>query len=77
MKPDYADDPNGYSACEQDIRGSTKMRQLSPEEIEKMRVVCRLGREVLEEGLKAIRVGNTTDEVDRVVHEACMGAPTN
>ena len=31
-----------------------------------------MGREVLNEGGKALRVGVTTDEIDRVIHEACM-----
>lgn len=55
------------------IRGSTKIQTLNEEEIEKMRVVCRIGREVLEEGAKAVAVGVTTDELDRIVHEACIG----
>lgn len=37
-----------------------------------MRVSCKLGREVLDEAAKAIAVGVTTDEIDRVVHEACI-----
>lgn len=37
-----------------------------------MKVSTRLGREVLDEAAKAIAVGVTTDEVDRVVHEACI-----
>ena len=45
------------------------MRVLSPEEIDKMRVACKLGREVLDEAAKAIAVGVTTDELDRIVHE--------
>ena len=56
-----------------DIRGSTKIKTLNDEEIEKMRVVCRLGREVLEEGAKAVQIGVTTDEIDRIIHEACIG----
>ena len=31
-----------------------------------------LGREVLDEAAAAIGVGVTTDEIDRVIHEACM-----
>jgi methionine aminopeptidase len=31
-----------------------------------------LGREVLDEAFKAIAVGVTTDEIDRIVHEACV-----
>uniref|UniRef100_A0AC34GGW8 Peptidase M24 domain-containing protein n=1 Tax=Panagrolaimus sp. ES5 TaxID=591445 RepID=A0AC34GGW8_9BILA len=37
-----------------------------------MRVSGRLGREVLNEAAKAIAPGITTDEIDRVVHEACI-----
>lgn len=55
------------------IRGSTKIQTLNEDEIEKMRVVCRIGREVLEEGAKAVAIGVTTDEIDRIVHEACIG----
>lgn len=54
------------------IRGSSTIRTLDEEEIEKMRVVCRIGREVLEEGAKAVAIGATTDEIDRIVHEACV-----
>lgn len=31
-----------------------------------------LGREVLEEAANVIEVGVTTDEIDRIVHEACI-----
>jgi methionyl aminopeptidase len=70
--PDYATHPRGYAESEMSLRGSTKIKVLTSEEIEKMRVVCRLGREVLEIGARAIKIGVTTDEIDRVVHEACM-----
>jgi methionyl aminopeptidase len=72
QKPDYATDPKGYPYSEMTLRGSTKIETLNAEQIEKMKVVCRLGREVLEEGAKMIKVGTTTDEIDRVVHDACM-----
>lgn len=42
---------------------------LTDEEIEGLKVSCRLGREVLNEAAKACDVGVTTDEIDRVVHE--------
>jgi len=41
----------------------------SPEEIEVIRDVNKLGREALDIGHKAIKVGVTTEEVDRIVHE--------
>lgn len=32
----------------------------------------KLGREILEEAANAVAVGVTTDEIDRIVHEACI-----
>lgn len=37
-----------------------------------MRVSCKLGREVLDEAARVCDVGVTTDEIDRIVHEACV-----
>jgi len=31
-----------------------------------------MGREVLDEAAKALRPGVTGDEIDRIVHDACM-----
>ena len=31
-----------------------------------------MGREVLEEGKKGVGIGVTTDEIDRIVHDACI-----
>ena len=39
----------------------------TPKEIEGMRVVCRMGREILDAAHAAIRPGATTDDIDRVV----------
>ncbi|KAJ3414108.1 Methionine aminopeptidase 1 [Chytridiales sp. JEL 0842] len=72
QRPDYADDSQGRPFSEIKLRNSSQIDILKPNEIEKMREVCRLAREVLEEGRKAAKVGVTTDEVDRVVHEACV-----
>lgn len=72
LRPDYADHPKGRSACEETLKGNTTIKVLSDEEIEGMRVAGRLGREVLDEAANAIDIGVTTDEVDRVVHEACI-----
>ncbi|XP_063596309.1 methionine aminopeptidase 1-like [Penaeus indicus] len=81
-RPDYADDPNGFPHSEQKLRGSTSIKCLSDEEIEGMRVACKLAREVLDEGVKVSGVGVTTDEIDRVIHEAaidreCYPSPLN
>ncbi|KAI9193430.1 peptidase M24, structural domain-containing protein [Polychytrium aggregatum] len=69
-RPDYAADGRPYSEIM--VRGSTQIQVLTPKEIEGMRTVCRLSREVLNEGAKVIKVGATTDEIDRVVHDACV-----
>lgn len=71
-RPDYADHPSGRSMSEESFRGNTTIKVLDDEEIAAMRVSCRLGREVIDEAAKAIAVGVTTDEIDRIVHEACI-----
>lgn len=72
LRPDYADHPSGRSLSEESFRGNTTIKVLDDDEIEAMRVSSRLGREVLDEAAKAVGVGVTTDEIDRVVHEACI-----
>ncbi|KAF8959056.1 peptidase M24, structural domain-containing protein [Flammula alnicola] len=47
-------------------------RILSPAEIEKMRTVCRLTREVLDIAAAHVRPGITTEEIDEVVHNATI-----
>jgi methionyl aminopeptidase len=42
------------------------------ERLARIRRACRAAAEVLEEGGRAVRPGVTTDELDRVVHEACV-----
>lgn len=82
MRPDYADHPKGVSISEQSLRGSSTIKVLDDEEIEAMRVVCKLAREVLDVAYEAADVGVTTDEIDRLVHEAsverdCYPSPLN
>ncbi|XP_034115702.1 methionine aminopeptidase 1 [Drosophila nasuta] len=81
QRPDYADHPSGRSLSEEALRGTT-IKVLDDDEIEAMRVAGRLGRECLDEGAKGIEVGTTTDELDRLVHEAaierdCYPSPLN
>ncbi|XP_052262466.1 methionine aminopeptidase 1-like isoform X2 [Dreissena polymorpha] len=71
-RPDYALHPFGESACERQLRGNHNIKVLSREEQEGMRLTCRLGREVLDIAAKAVRVGVTTAEIDRIVYEACI-----
>lgn len=43
-----------------------------PEEIDKMKKAGRCAREVLDMAGRAIRAGITTDEIDQIVHAACL-----
>jgi len=74
-KPDYATEPSGVSYSEQyDKANNTSIRVYTKDEIENdgLRHACQMGREVLDAAGKAVKVGVTTDEIDRVVHDACM-----
>ncbi|KAG8183433.1 hypothetical protein JTE90_023189 [Oedothorax gibbosus] len=72
MRPDYADHPKGASACEEEMGSSSSIKILDKEEIKGVSLASKLAREVLDTVAKAIAVGVTTDELDRVVHEACI-----
>lgn len=82
IRPDYADHPNGYPASEMAVKGNTQIQILSEQDIESMRKVCRLARECLDAGARAVRPGISTDEIDRIIHEAtierdCYPSPLN
>ncbi|KAI0646966.1 methionine aminopeptidase [Trametes meyenii] len=68
-RPDYAAD--GIPTSES-RRAGQPPRILSPQEQDKMRAACRLGREVLDIAAAAIRPGITTDEIDAIVHQATI-----
>ncbi|KAL5529160.1 hypothetical protein ACEPAG_5134 [Sanghuangporus baumii] len=70
-RPDYADDVRGESKSER-LAFVTPPHILSPEEQEKMRTVCRLGREILDIAGAAVKPGITTDEIDAIVHQATI-----
>lgn len=53
-RPDYADHPQGYPLSEKALKGTTQIIVLDDEEIEGMRVACKLGREVLDEAARYI-----------------------
>ncbi|XP_026810163.1 methionine aminopeptidase 1 [Rhopalosiphum maidis] len=72
QRPDYADHPDGTPLSEQSVKLSSHIKVLNDEEQEQMIIACKLGREVLDEVALMIDVGITTDEIDRVVHEACI-----
>ncbi|KAG8217489.1 putative methionine aminopeptidase [Butyriboletus roseoflavus] len=70
-RPDYAERDDGVPISEMRTLGHPP-RILSLEEIEKMRTVCRLGREVLDLAASHVRQGVTTDEIDAIVHQAII-----
>jgi methionyl aminopeptidase len=72
VRPDYADQPDGHSACEEELKGNTGIKVLDAEEIEGCRLAGKLAREVLDAGARAVRPGVTTDDIDAVVHQACI-----
>lgn len=69
-RPDYAD--TGIPLSERQAKSSHTILVLDDDEMESMRVTSKLAREVLDEAVNAVRVGITTDELDRIVHEACI-----
>lgn len=71
-RPDYADEPDGFPISESKIKSQNVIKCLNKEEIEIMRTAGRLAREIQDICAQAVRVGVTTDEIDRVCHEACI-----
>ncbi|CAM9579035.1 unnamed protein product [Chrysoparadoxa australica] len=76
-RPDYADHPQGHSESEEGLKkgGGNSIPVYTAEEIKasKQRPQAPiLGREVLDIAGRAVRPGVTTDEIDRVTHEACI-----
>ena len=71
VRPDYADDMQGTPTSE--IRARHKPPpERGPEEMETLRSVCVLGREILDIAGRAVKVGVTGEELDRIVHEATI-----
>lgn len=68
--PDYAKD--GIPRSEQNLLGRRNITILNEKEIEDMRKVCRLAREVLDIAAAAAKPGVTTDYIDEIVHRACL-----
>jgi methionyl aminopeptidase len=67
-RPDYWE--TGIPVSEQ--QADNKIPVYTPEQIEGIRAACKAGREVLDIAGRALRVGITGDEIDRIVHEACI-----
>ncbi len=71
-RPVYVTHPRGVDPRETDAKREKLIACNTAKEIALMREACRLGREVLDEAHRACRPGITTDEIDRIVHEACI-----
>lgn len=69
-RPDYAAMRDGRSAMEEKIYRAGTIPQMTGAEIEEMKKMCRHGREILNLAIRSARVGVTTDEIDRIVHDA-------
>jgi len=81
-RPDYADHPEGRSISEEEDRARHEILVLKEEQIEGVRLASKLARECLDEVAKAVAPGVTTDELDRICHEAavereCYPSPLN
>ncbi|KAF8565394.1 hypothetical protein P879_06505 [Paragonimus westermani] len=81
QRPDYSDSgiyfehylmKLGIPHSERQAKGSHVILTLDDDEIKCMRVTSKLAREVLEEAVNAVQPGVTTDEIDRIVHEASV-----
>ncbi|KAM0748992.1 methionine aminopeptidase [Meredithblackwellia eburnea MCA 4105] len=72
-KPDYARQKEGISYAEAVASRTMKMGKIHTlEEIDGMRVVCKLAREVLDLAAAALKPGITTLEIDELVHKLCI-----
>lgn len=74
-RPDYADHMEGRSMSEEGMKLGGRGNGIpvyTPAQIKGIRQACKIGREVLDEAGKAVRAGATTDEIDRVTHEATI-----
>ena len=68
--PDYAQDGKPISEIKNDRIG--KIPVLTPKEIEKIRKVTKIAREVLDITASHVKPGITTDELDAILHKECV-----
>jgi len=69
--PDYALHPKGLPSKEIE-RKYDSIYINNENDIKSIRKVCKLARETLDIAGKSVKVGITTDELDRIVHEAAL-----
>jgi len=70
LLPDYATD--GDPRAEQAAPARSTPPVVNAAQAEKLRAVCRMGREIVDAAHRVIKPGVTTDEIDRVVHDKHM-----
>ncbi|KAI3432398.1 hypothetical protein D9Q98_003954 [Chlorella vulgaris] len=71
-KPDYY--LTGVPVAEEESRQQKSVKLYSGKAVEGIRRACLVGRQVLDAAAAAVAPGVTTDEIDRVVHEATLAA---
>jgi len=69
--PDSVQYPE-YAATGQGERNCKGYSRLTGPGLEQMRETCRAARRVLDRAIRAVRPGVTTDDLDAIVHEACI-----
>ena len=70
QKPEYA--ATGQPLSEIKHANSKYIPVYTEEEIEGIRLACQIGRKALDAAHEACKVGVTTEEIDRVVHEVIL-----
>ncbi|GMY23190.1 methionine aminopeptidase 1A isoform X1 [Fagus crenata] len=68
--PDWAVDGIPKAEPSSDLQHVVEIKTL--DQIERMRETCKIARKVLDAAARVIRPGVTTDEIDRVVHDATI-----
>ena len=71
-KPDYAVTSIPLGEQESRKQGRPSIVPKTPEEYERLRAACVVGREVIDVASSMIKVGVTTDKIDQAVHAACI-----
>ena len=68
-RPDYIGKPGGASPDEERSYNANKMFQWRNKDLECIREIAQISRDVLDIAMAAVRPGMMTDEIDRIVHE--------
>jgi methionyl aminopeptidase len=74
--PDHIDKPDyhksGQPLSEYKVAGSKHIPVYTDEEIEGIKLACKIGRIALDAAHAAAKVGVTTDEIDEIVHKTII-----